>query len=118
MYICFTVNYILTLLYLADKKLHIHTQSALKCQEPAITTLIAKYNSVCDTLQGHISLGGGPQQAMISKKISCEGLFSLDVDAEIWQDNGLEDGEKSGQILAWLGNDEVCQGINNMHELD
>ncbi|KIK81916.1 hypothetical protein PAXRUDRAFT_92959, partial [Paxillus rubicundulus Ve08.2h10] len=101
-----------------EKKLHVHTQSALKHREPAITTLVAKYNSLCDKLQGHISSGSGPQQALVPKKISREGLFSLDVDDEIWQDVGLEDREDTGLIPAWLGDDEVRQGINNALELD
>jgi hypothetical protein len=55
---------------------------------------------------------------MIPKKIPCEGLFSLDVNDEIWQDIGLEDREEGSSVPAWLGNDEVHQGINNVLELD
>jgi hypothetical protein len=46
------------------------------------------------------------------------GLFSLDVNDEIWHDIGLEDGEEGSSVPAWLGNDEVHQGINNVLELD
>jgi hypothetical protein len=55
---------------------------------------------------------------VVPKKISREGLFGLDVDDEIWQDVGLEEGEDTSLTPAWLGNDEVRQGITSVLELD
>jgi hypothetical protein len=62
-----------------------------------------KYNTLCDKLQVHICSDSGPRQGMVPKKIPYEGFFSLDVNDEIWQDVGLEDGEETGSVSSWLG---------------
>ncbi|KIK82036.1 hypothetical protein PAXRUDRAFT_154694 [Paxillus rubicundulus Ve08.2h10] len=95
-------------------KLHIQLRSSEAHSAPNPLSAYTQYNSLCDKLRGHISSGSGPQQAMIPTEISYVGLFSLDVDDEIWRDVGLEDGEDIGSTPAWLGNDEVFQGINNV----
>jgi hypothetical protein len=43
----------------------VHIQSALKHQEPAISTLVVEYNALCDKLQVHICSGSGPRQGMV-----------------------------------------------------
>ncbi|KAF8130556.1 hypothetical protein EV363DRAFT_1399064 [Boletus edulis] len=101
-----------------DKKLHTHTQSAISRREPAIMSLVVKYNSLCDKLEHHITHGRAPQGVISPLKISKERLWSLDVDDGIWQDVGLEDAKETHAIPNWLGNDETRQGIQAMLEFN
>ena len=101
-----------------DKKLHAHTQLAINRREPAIMSLVAKYNSFCDKLEYHVTHGRAPQGVISPFKISRERLWSLDVDDEIWQDVGLEDAEETCAIPNWLGNEKTCQGIQAMLEFN
>ncbi|KAF9231237.1 hypothetical protein BU15DRAFT_7047, partial [Melanogaster broomeanus] len=62
--------------------------------------------------------GNAPRHAAQPVKISRQGLFSLDVDDEIWQDVGLEDDDDQGPQPPWLVDEEVKEGIKHMLELD
>ncbi|KAF8436868.1 hypothetical protein L210DRAFT_961007 [Boletus edulis BED1] len=101
-----------------DKKLHTHTQSAISRREPAIMSLVVKYNSLCDKLEHHITHDRAPQGVISPLKIFKERLWSLDVDDGIWQDVGLEDAKETHAIPNWLGNDETRQGIQAMLEFN
>ncbi|KAF9236945.1 hypothetical protein BU15DRAFT_76430 [Melanogaster broomeanus] len=74
-----------------EQKLHKHISNALNRREPAILSLVSQYNSLCDNMKTYIKDGNAPRHAAQPVKISRQGLFSLDVDDEIWQDVGLED---------------------------
>ncbi|KAF9505181.1 hypothetical protein BS47DRAFT_1368265 [Hydnum rufescens UP504] len=46
-----------------------------------------------------------------------KGLFSLDVDNDIWQDIGLADDEFGRQVPPWLGDEDVRNGIQIVQEI-
>lgn len=60
---------------------------------------------------------GIPQNAVIPPSIDMKGLFSLDVDNDIWQDIGLADDEFDGDIPPWLGDETVRNGIRLVQDI-
>jgi hypothetical protein len=58
-----------------------------------------------------------PTGATLPIEIPREGLFKLDVDDDIWQDVGLDDGDHDLAPL-WLRDENVRQGIKSMLMLD
>ena len=58
-----------------------------------------------------INHGCAPPGALSPSPIACEGLFSLDVDDDIWQDVGLEDDHYNSDPPRWLSDDDVRNGI-------
>ena len=46
-----------------------------------------------------------------------KGLFSLDVNNDIWEDIGLIDDEFNGDVPPWLGNETVQNGIRLMQDI-
>lgn len=57
-----------------------------------------------------IDSGKAPPGVLYPKSLPKEGLYALDVDSPIWDDVGLNDAG-SDAVPAWLGDDEVRQGI-------
>ena len=80
--------------------------------QPNILNLLKKYNELCVELQGLIRDGRATAGACSPRKLESNEVYSLDVDAPIWDDRGLNDGE-AGPIPLWLGNDEVRAGIHS-----
>lgn len=101
-----------------DKKLHGHTQSAINRREPGIAALVTKYNTLCDKIAHCITKGAAPEGSIPPVKIPKERVWSLDVDDEIWQDVGLEDGEMSGDAPDWLTDAKTRQGIQAMLDFE
>lgn len=67
--------------------------------------------------------GKAPRGALCPEQIELSGLFSLDVDDEIWQDIGLMDALDETSTTAagpplWLCDDNVQSGIKAILELD
>ncbi|KAF9511214.1 hypothetical protein BS47DRAFT_1277405, partial [Hydnum rufescens UP504] len=58
-----------------------------------------------------------PHNAVIPPPIEMKGLFSLDVDNDIWQDIGLADDEFGRQVPPWLGDEDVRNGIQIVQEI-
>lgn len=54
---------------------------------------------------------------MAPRPVQRDGLFKLDVDDDIWQDIGLNDGN-GGEIPRWLGDEEVRSGIQALLQHD
>ncbi|KAG6846663.1 hypothetical protein H0H93_012578 [Arthromyces matolae] len=60
-----------------------------------------------------------PQRAQCPPKIDLKGLFSLDVDSEIWRDVDVEDEDASRlEPPAWLAVEKVREGIRALLERD
>ena len=57
------------------------------------------------------------KNAIIPPPIDMKGLFSLNVDNDIWQDIGLADDEFDGKVPPWLGDDNVRNSIQLMQEV-
>src|ERR1700676_1284467 len=60
---------------------------------------------------------GIPRNAVIPPPIEMKGLFSLDVDNDIWQDIGLANDEFGGKVPPWLGDKDVQNGIQLVQEI-
>jgi hypothetical protein len=58
-----------------------------------------------------------PLGAIPPQEIIRDGLFKLDIDDEIWQDAGLDDGDVAQPPL-WLSSEGVRQGIRHLLERD
>lgn len=65
---------------------------------------------MCAELDGMIDAGKAPMGVLHPKSLPKEGLYSLDVDALIWDDSGLNDSGVE-EVPQWLGNDKIRRGI-------
>ncbi|KAF9505373.1 hypothetical protein BS47DRAFT_1368124 [Hydnum rufescens UP504] len=94
-----------------------HMNKAFKCWYQSIKNLVTDYNkrrlSMIKLRRWH----GIPHNAVIPPPIEMKGLFSLDVDNDIWQDIGLADDEFGGQVPPWLGDEDVRNGIQIVQEI-
>ncbi|KAG2051809.1 hypothetical protein BDR06DRAFT_1060299 [Suillus hirtellus] len=99
-----------------ELNLHSHTETSTKQREPTILKIVSTYNMLCDQLYTMICQCKAPPGAIAPLHISCQGIFQLDVDDEIWQDIGLED-----EIVdppPWLANNNVCHSIRLLLDHD
>ncbi|KAG1816761.1 uncharacterized protein BJ212DRAFT_1254087, partial [Suillus subaureus] len=93
-----------------------HTEASIKRREPMILKIVSTYNSLCNQLHVLIHQRKVPANAIPPIPISCDGIFQLDVDDDIWQDVGLED--ETVNPPQWLADDNVHQGICLLLDLD
>ncbi|KAI6154686.1 hypothetical protein BKA82DRAFT_135140 [Pisolithus tinctorius] len=63
-----------------------------------------------------IQLQKAPPGAIAPPPIPSKGIFQLDVDSDIWQDVGIEEGYPDPP--GWLADEGVCKGIRLMLEVD
>ncbi|KAF5338020.1 hypothetical protein D9611_014648 [Ephemerocybe angulata] len=87
-----------------------HIQKQVGRHQGTIVSTMKKYNDMCRDLEKMIREGKAPVGAISPRPIPKEELYSMDVDAPIWDDSGLND-VASGEIPGWLGNDEIRRGI-------
>ncbi|KAF8837827.1 hypothetical protein BDN67DRAFT_869888, partial [Paxillus ammoniavirescens] len=95
-----------------ERKLHDHTEAAVKRRQPGILQLANNYNNLCTQMQAIIwqkkaPCGVVPPLAAPPLPITRDGLFKLDVDDNIWQDLGLDDDESSAVLPGWLADEKV-----------
>jgi len=100
-----------------DQKLDSRIQSEAKRKEPGILNLVKQYNNLCQEIEVLMSQGYAPRGALKPTMIDREGLFKLDVDDDIWQDIGLQDGPDTASPR-WLTDHKVQEGIRLLLELD
>ena len=79
--------------------------------------MATSYNQLCTQLAALIHKGQAPTTAVAPKPIQRDGLFALDVDDDIWQDIGLDDGQDV-EMPRWLSDDNVREGIRVLLEHD
>ena len=79
--------------------------------------MATSYNQLCTQLAALIHKGQAPTTAVTPKPIQRDGLFALDVDDDIWQDIGFDDGQDV-EMLRWLSDDNVREGIRVLLEHD
>ncbi|KAF9509176.1 hypothetical protein BS47DRAFT_1301812 [Hydnum rufescens UP504] len=84
-----------------------HMNKALKWQYWSIKNCVVDYNKHQLSMLKLCGQCGIPHNAVIPPPIEIKGLFSLDVDNDIWQDIGLADDEFGGQVPPWLGDEDV-----------
>lgn len=102
----------------SEQKIHSHTESSVKRRDPNIQQLAQNYNKLCDDMARLIRERKAPLGSVCPTKIERKGLFALDVDDNIWQDIGLDDGSTETEPPLWLCDDRVREGIKALLELD
>jgi hypothetical protein len=60
--------------------------------------------------------GNAPVDCVLPRKLKPKKLFQLDVDDEVWQDDGLDE-KDIGELPRWMGDDSVRRGITAMLQL-
>jgi hypothetical protein len=78
---------------------------------------VKSYNETCSQMQELITQKSAPRGAVVPQHIQREGLFTLDVDDDIWQDVGLDD-DTDGTPPRWLAEEGVRSGIRYQLQLD
>ncbi|KAI6004355.1 hypothetical protein F5J12DRAFT_722211 [Pisolithus orientalis] len=63
-----------------------------------------------------IQLQKAPPGVIAPPPIPSKGIFQLDVDSDIWQDVGIEEGYPDPP--GWLADEGVCKGIRLLLEVD
>ncbi|KII82995.1 hypothetical protein PLICRDRAFT_119974 [Plicaturopsis crispa FD-325 SS-3] len=102
-----------------EKNLRSHTKERIRTREPGILSLAKSYNALCDQLVSLIRRGRALPGAIAPTPIAREGLFKLDVDDDIWQDIGLDEEDSTlTEILGWLGDENIRDGIRARLDLD
>ena len=104
-----------------DRRLNTHIQSHTKDKEPATLNLVRQYNNICQEMNQLIKDNKAPKGALSPRLMDREGLFSLDVDDEIWQDIGLSNEEfelAEEEQSGWLVDDRIRGGIKYLLQLD
>ena len=84
-----------------------HANKALKQHYHSIKNLVVDYNKRRVSMMKLRGRRGIPRNAVIPPPIEMKGLFSLDVDNDIWQDIGLANDEFGGKVPPWLGDEDV-----------
>ncbi|KAF4602848.1 hypothetical protein EYR40_006066 [Pleurotus pulmonarius] len=98
-----------------DKKAHRQTEDAVKRREPTIDKLARQFNKLCDEMESLIKAKKAPRGSRPPAKIDMKGLYSLDVDDDIWQDVGLQDeDDASTGPPPWLSSESVREGIKGV----
>lgn len=101
-----------------DHQTAVHTDKAIKRRLQSVRTLVSKYNERQASMMKLRGKGPIPKTALVPPRLEMKGLFSLDVDQDIWLDIGIEDEASfGGDIPPWLGDDTVRRGISIMQEL-
>ncbi|KAF8871853.1 hypothetical protein CPB84DRAFT_1854767 [Gymnopilus junonius] len=101
------------------QKLQQHAEQQIKRKEPGIQNLARTYNKLCSELEKLIQTKSAPIGARVPSKISLDGLFKLDIDHDIWQDDDLiNDLDAAIEVPDWLGNDDIRAGIKALLQYD
>ncbi|KAF9520212.1 hypothetical protein BS47DRAFT_1387543 [Hydnum rufescens UP504] len=94
-----------------------HTSRAIKHHYQSVKGLVAEYNKCRESMKKLRGHQGIPRNALIPPSIDMKGLFSLDVDNDIWQDIGLADDEFDSDVPPWLGDEMVRNGIQLVQDI-
>ncbi|KAG2079395.1 uncharacterized protein F5147DRAFT_661900 [Suillus discolor] len=97
-------------------KLNSHVDAAIQWRNPTIRKLVYLYNSLCADLGALIRQRCSPPNAIPPNPISPIGIFNLDVDADIWQDIGLDD--VMPEPPDWLADEVTRAAIKLVLEID
>ncbi|KAG1853118.1 hypothetical protein F4604DRAFT_1883423 [Suillus subluteus] len=78
--------------------------------------LVSTYNNLCADLSALIRQRRSPLNAIPPNPISPTGIFDLDIDADIWEDIGLND--VVPEPPDWLADEDTCAAIRLLLEID
>ncbi|EDR00245.1 uncharacterized protein LACBIDRAFT_334353 [Laccaria bicolor S238N-H82] len=77
--------------HINEQKVHHHLEDSVKRCDPSIQRLTHDYNNLVDVMLHLKSQHKAPARSVCPSKIIMAGLFTLDVDDDIWQDISLDD---------------------------
>ncbi|KAG1725034.1 hypothetical protein EDB19DRAFT_1897831 [Suillus lakei] len=98
------------------RKLNPHVDAAIQRRNPTIRKLVSTYNNLCADLSALIRQHRSPPNAIPPNPISPTSIFDLDIDADIWEDIGLDD-----VVLEppdWLADEVTRAAIRLLLEID
>ncbi|KAH6874818.1 hypothetical protein BKA70DRAFT_1449240 [Coprinopsis sp. MPI-PUGE-AT-0042] len=93
----------------SEQKLHSHVEVQLKKQEPQISSLIKRYNTMCTEMAYMIQRHVAPPGSTCPPLIIRASASALDVDSLIWDDSYFD--EILGDAPEWLANEDLRLGI-------
>ncbi|TFK58907.1 hypothetical protein BDN72DRAFT_906316 [Pluteus cervinus] len=99
------------------EKLVSHTDSSVRRHDPTVKQIARAYNKTCEDIKRLVKKKKRDQRPTCPSKVPMDGLFSLDINDDIWQDAGLSD-DAVGQPPLWLSNEKVRAGVKAMLERD
>ncbi|KAL0059175.1 hypothetical protein AAF712_014098 [Marasmius tenuissimus] len=102
----------------SEQRAHHQIEDSVKRKDPGIQQIARRYNKLCTEIQGYINRGQASDNAVAPKEIPLEGLFSLDIDDDIWQDVGLSGGDDDDQPPLWLSDENVRTGMRFLLQRD
>jgi hypothetical protein len=77
---------------------------------------VSTYNNLCADLSALIRQHHSPANAIPPNPISPTGIFDLDIDADIWEDIGLND--VMPESPDWLADEDTRAAIRLLLEID
>ena len=92
----------------ADQSLHSQVEKAVKSQASGIESTLKKYNEKLKQLASLHGKNGVPPNAWLPSELQKEGLYTLDVNQDIWLDYDALDFDK---LPVWLTDPAVKEGI-------
>ncbi|KIJ37663.1 hypothetical protein M422DRAFT_177688 [Sphaerobolus stellatus SS14] len=98
------------------EKDHAPTKKLLKRGHHAVTALVNKFNNLVKQMKRVVKKGDAPRGARVPKPLKAKQLFCLDVDDEIWNEDGLL--ADNQDTPPWLGDQDVRDAISAQLELD
>ncbi|KAG1745669.1 hypothetical protein EDB19DRAFT_1894353 [Suillus lakei] len=99
-----------------ERKLNSHVDAAIQRRNPTIRKLVSTYNNLCADLSALIRQHRSPPNAIPPNPISPTGIFDLDIDADIWEDIGLDD--VVPEPPDWLADEVTRAAIRLLLEID
>src|SRR5258708_11836422 len=91
-----------------DQSLHSQIEKVVKKRSTGIDSTLQKYNEKLRSLVSLQGKGGIPLDKWLPPELKKDGLYSLDVDQDIWQDYDLSDFE---ELPKWIIDPTVKDGI-------
>jgi hypothetical protein len=104
-------------LVILGEKDHKPTKDLLKRGQQSIGTLVGKYNRLVATMEDLKRRRKAPFGARVPRKLNTATLFRLDVDDEIWNEDGLLE-EDISNPPGWLANQMIRDAIPAMLDRD
>jgi hypothetical protein len=102
--------------FVTERKLNSHVDAAIQRRNPTIRKLVSTYNNLCADLSALIRQCRSPPNAIPPNPISPTGIFDLDIDADIWEDIGLDD--VVPEPPDWLADEVTRAAIRLLLEID
>ncbi|KAH6909713.1 hypothetical protein BKA70DRAFT_1425430 [Coprinopsis sp. MPI-PUGE-AT-0042] len=93
----------------SEQKLHSHVEVQLKKQEPQISNLIKRYNTMCTEMADMIRRHVAPPSSTCPPLIDRASVSTLDVDSPIWDDSYFD--ESLSGAPEWMANEDLRHGI-------